>query len=110
MGGPNNIHADCYAMPCYPRAQYMERGFEGGCVLRDHIPLTCNADDYLRMAAVPKHKFASFRGFQGVVENEDGGCGPPQELPYPSRTYGYEPSQRLSRALCGAKAAEAVRF
>ena len=40
--------------------------------LRDHRPLQCNADDYLRMAAVPSEKHACFRQMRGVVDNEDG--------------------------------------
>lgn len=39
--------------------------------LRDHRPLQCNADDYLRMVAVPSHKHACFRQMPGVVTNED---------------------------------------
>lgn len=40
-------------------------------LLRDHRPLQCNADDYLRMVNVPSHKHACFRQMAGVVTNED---------------------------------------
>ena len=39
--------------------------------LRDHRPLQCNADDFLRMVGVPSHKHACFRQMAGVVTNED---------------------------------------
>ncbi|KAL6746411.1 hypothetical protein V8C86DRAFT_2944009 [Haematococcus lacustris] len=42
--------------------------------LRDHCPLRCNADDYLRMAAVPSNKGACFRHLMGMVTNSDGTC------------------------------------
>ena len=42
--------------------------------LRDHRPLTCNADDYLRMVAVPRRRGANFRGIAGVVTHPDGTC------------------------------------
>eukprot|EP00967_Tisochrysis_lutea_P024616 scaffold28308_cov19-Tisochrysis_lutea.AAC.1 len=43
--------------------------------LRDHRPLQCNADDYLRMVGVPSEKNACFRQMAGVVTNEDSECG-----------------------------------
>lgn len=40
--------------------------------LRDHRPLLCNVDDYLRMVHVPKEKGANFRDMPGVITNRDG--------------------------------------
>lgn len=42
--------------------------------LRDHRPLMCNADDYIRMCNVPKTELANFRAMPGVVTNRDGTC------------------------------------
>ena len=42
--------------------------------LRDHRPLTCNADDHARMAAVPHKPRACFRDMPGIVSNSDGVC------------------------------------
>eukprot|EP00877_Chromochloris_zofingiensis_P009059 jgi/Chrzof1/4406/Cz14g11270.t1 len=42
--------------------------------LRDHRPLLCNVDDYLRMVHVPKEKGANFRDMPGVITNRDGTC------------------------------------
>ncbi len=46
---------------------------DGAGPLRDHRPLLCNADDYLRMVAVPRQKGANFRSVSGVVTHPDGG-------------------------------------
>lgn len=43
-------------------------------LLRNHRPLDCNADDYLRMAAVPVAARCNFRDWPGVVTNNDGSC------------------------------------
>ncbi|CAD7697402.1 unnamed protein product [Ostreobium quekettii] len=43
-------------------------------LLHDHIPLTCNADDFLRMCGVPKEPGANFRQMEGVVTHSDGTC------------------------------------
>ncbi|KIY93940.1 DNA (cytosine-5)-methyltransferase CMT3 [Monoraphidium neglectum] len=42
--------------------------------LRDHRPLLCNADDFLRMVAVPRERGANFRSVDGVVTHPDGTC------------------------------------
>ena len=46
-----------------------------GAPLRDHRPLLCNADDYLRMVAVPQEQYANFRDMPGVVTHANGGEG-----------------------------------
>jgi hypothetical protein len=48
---------------------------DGSGPLRDHRPLLCNADDYLRMVAVPREKGANFRSIGGVATHPDGGGG-----------------------------------
>jgi hypothetical protein len=48
---------------------------DGRGPLRDHRPLLCNADDYLRMVAVPRAKGANFRSISGVVTHPDGARG-----------------------------------
>lgn len=45
---------------------------DGSGPLRDHRPMLCNADDYLRMVAVPREKGANFRSIDGVVTHPNG--------------------------------------
>ncbi|KAI8463386.1 MAG: hypothetical protein J3K34DRAFT_495628 [Monoraphidium minutum] len=45
---------------------------DGAGPLRDHRPLLCNADDWLRMVAVPRERGANYRSISGVVTHPDG--------------------------------------